>query len=150
MARIEKGQSYADLGFKVDGKGIATDLTTGQSLPKAEVDKRLQGSGYSQLAKSRGGIAGVYDRNKKVINPIMEVGLGLLPGIGPALAAGYGAAVGGFDHEGQGGIKPVSHAEVIEVFSSNNERVKQGIFKIIETLPKDRTCSCGSALSGAR
>jgi 5'-methylthioadenosine phosphorylase len=52
--------------------------------------------------------------------------------------------------EGQGGIKPVSHAEVIEVFSSNNERVKQGIFKIIETLPKERTCTCGSALSGAR
>ena len=52
--------------------------------------------------------------------------------------------------EGQGGIKPVSHAEVIEVFSSNNERVKQGIFKIIETLPKERTCTCGSALAGAR
>jgi hypothetical protein len=39
---------------------------------------------------------------------------------------------------------------VIEVFSSNNERVKQGIFKIIETLPKERTCTCGSALAGAR
>jgi 5'-methylthioadenosine phosphorylase len=52
--------------------------------------------------------------------------------------------------EGQGGVKPVSHAEVIEVFASNNERVKQGIFKIIEALPKERTCTCGSALAGAR
>jgi 5'-methylthioadenosine phosphorylase len=52
--------------------------------------------------------------------------------------------------EGQTGVKPVSHAEVIEVFASNNERVKQGIFKIIEALPAERTCSCGSALTGAR
>jgi 5'-methylthioadenosine phosphorylase len=52
--------------------------------------------------------------------------------------------------EGQGGIKPVSHAEVMEVFARNNERVKQGIFKIVEALPADRTCSCGSALAGAR
>ncbi len=52
--------------------------------------------------------------------------------------------------EGQHGIKPVSHAEVIEVFSSNNERVKQGIYKIIEAIPAERTCSCGTALQGAR
>ncbi len=52
--------------------------------------------------------------------------------------------------EGQGAIKPVSHAEVMEVFASNNERVRQGIFKIIETLPKERTCACGSALASAR
>ena len=52
--------------------------------------------------------------------------------------------------EGVAGIKPVSHAEVIEVFSSNNERVKQGIFKIIESIPAERTCACGTALQGAR
>jgi 5'-methylthioadenosine phosphorylase len=52
--------------------------------------------------------------------------------------------------EGQGGIKPVSHADVMKVFASNNERVKAGIFKIIELMPKERTCACGSALSGAR
>jgi 5'-methylthioadenosine phosphorylase len=52
--------------------------------------------------------------------------------------------------EGQDGIKPVSHADVMAVFASNNERVKQGIFKIIEALPAQRTCACGSALAGAR
>jgi 5'-methylthioadenosine phosphorylase len=52
--------------------------------------------------------------------------------------------------EGQGDIKPVSHADVMKVFATNNDRIKQGIFKIIETLPAERTCSCGSALAGAR
>jgi 5'-methylthioadenosine phosphorylase len=52
--------------------------------------------------------------------------------------------------EGVDGIKPVSHADVMHVFASNNERVKQGIFKIIEAMPTERTCGCGSALSGAR
>jgi 5'-methylthioadenosine phosphorylase len=52
--------------------------------------------------------------------------------------------------EGQNGIKPVSHHEVIEVFNRNNERVKNAIFKIIENVPDEHTCSCGSALSGAR
>jgi 5'-methylthioadenosine phosphorylase len=52
--------------------------------------------------------------------------------------------------EGQDGIKPVSHADVMQVFASNNERVKQGIFRIVETMPTERTCSCGTALTGAR
>ncbi len=52
--------------------------------------------------------------------------------------------------EGQDGIEPVTHAAVMEVFATNNERVKQGIFKLIELMPKERTCTCGSALAGAR
>lgn len=52
--------------------------------------------------------------------------------------------------EGQSGIEPVSHAEVMKFFASNNERVKGGIFKLIEAIPAERTCACGSALSGAR
>lgn len=52
--------------------------------------------------------------------------------------------------EGVEGIKPVSHADVMDVFARNNERVKAGIFKIIENMPADRTCTCGSALTGAR
>jgi hypothetical protein len=38
----------------------------------------------------------------------------------------------------------------MQVFASNNERVKNAIFKIIENAPDERTCSCGSALAGAR
>jgi len=52
--------------------------------------------------------------------------------------------------EGQKGIKPVSHGEVMKFFASNNERVKAAIFKLIEAIPKRRTCSCGTALKGAR
>jgi hypothetical protein len=102
MARLQKGQTYTDLGFSVDSKGIATDLTTGKGLPKAEVDKRLEGSGYSQLAKERGGLAGVYDRNKSVI-PAVQTALAVLPGIGPLASAAMGA-VKGFDRPGEGGV----------------------------------------------
>ncbi len=48
------------------------------------------------------------------------------------------------------GVPPVSHEEVLKVFSSNNERVKNAIFKIIETTPAERSCTCGTALTGAR
>lgn len=52
--------------------------------------------------------------------------------------------------EGQNGIKPVSHHEVIEVFNSNNARVKDAIYRIVERLDLTAACSCHSALQGAR
>ena len=52
--------------------------------------------------------------------------------------------------EGMEGIKPVSHHEVIEVFNSNNARVKDGIFKIVEQLDVKADCKCQHALEGAR
>jgi 5'-methylthioadenosine phosphorylase len=55
--------------------------------------------------------------------------------------------VGLEDHPG---IEPVSHEEVMRVFASNVDRVRGGIFKIVEATPRDRTCACGSALAGAR
>jgi 5'-methylthioadenosine phosphorylase len=51
---------------------------------------------------------------------------------------------------GLAGANPVTHEDVLKVFASNNERVKQGIFKIVESMPAERTCACGSALAGAR
>jgi 5'-methylthioadenosine phosphorylase len=52
--------------------------------------------------------------------------------------------------EEENGIEPVSHAAVMKIFASNNERVKNGIYRIIENTPKERTCACGSALAGAQ
>lgn len=52
--------------------------------------------------------------------------------------------------EGVGGIQPVSHHEVIEVFNKNNARVKDGIFKIVEHLDVNADCKCLHALEGAR
>jgi hypothetical protein len=103
MARIEKGQSYPELGFRVDGKGIAYDLKTGASLAKAQVDARLQGSGMSQLGKKRGGVAGVWDRNKKVIVPLASAALGAVTG-GVAAPMLLGAASRGLDRAGKRGI----------------------------------------------
>lgn len=96
MAQIQKWQSYPEMGFRVDGKGIAYDLTTNQPMAKAEVNARLsqEGSGISNLDTKHGGIQRVYDANKQFINPIAEIGLGLIPGVGPGLAAAYGAATG--------------------------------------------------------
>ena len=52
--------------------------------------------------------------------------------------------------EGQAGIEPVTHEGVIEVFQANTERIKRVLFAMIEQMPEERTCNCGSALQGAR
>lgn len=54
------------------------------------------------MARKRGGIAGFYDQNKKVIVPV-ATGLAGLFGT-PALGAAVGAAFGGLDRPGKSGI----------------------------------------------
>jgi hypothetical protein len=54
------------------------------------------------MARKRGGIAGFYDRNKKIIKPV-AAGLAGMLGT-PALGAAVGAAFGGLDREGKRGI----------------------------------------------
>ena len=53
------------------------------------------------MARKRGGLAGIWDRDKQFIKPIATIGAGL---INPALGAAVGGAIGGFDRPGQGGI----------------------------------------------
>jgi hypothetical protein len=53
------------------------------------------------MARKRGGLAGLWDRNKQFIKPIATIGAGL---INPALGAAVGGAMGGLDRPGQGGI----------------------------------------------
>jgi len=48
------------------------------------------------------------------------------------------------------GMAPVSHHEVIEVFKSNNERVKNAIGKIVAGIDIHADCTCHHALEGAR
>lgn len=48
------------------------------------------------------------------------------------------------------GVPPVTVPEVIEVFQSNNARVRELLLAAIETLPTTRDCGCASALDGAR
>lgn len=52
--------------------------------------------------------------------------------------------------EGHSNIKPVSHGDVIKVFTKNNEKVKKMIIKMIEKIPAKRSCACGEALKTAR
>lgn len=53
------------------------------------------------MARKRGGLAGIWDRNKKILAPVATGIAGL---INPALGAAVGGAIGGFDRPGKGGI----------------------------------------------
>ena len=44
--------------------------------------------------------------------------------------------------EGRPEVKPVTHEEVLKVFDSNVDRVKQLLYRIIEHLPPERSCHC--------
>ena len=46
-------------------------------------------------------------------------------------------------------IAPVSHAEVLKVFGENIETLRDLLFAAIPALPEERTCPCGTALSGS-
>ncbi|GAC1558584.1 MAG: S-methyl-5'-thioadenosine phosphorylase [Vulcanimicrobiaceae bacterium] len=48
------------------------------------------------------------------------------------------------------GAEPVTHADVLKIFASNNDRVRAGIVKLVEAIPAERTCGCGDALASAR
>lgn len=50
-----------------------------------------------------------------------------------------------------GNVDPVSHAEVVKVFTENNAKLLSLLNKLIETTPeRSKKCSCASALVGAR
>lgn len=48
------------------------------------------------------------------------------------------------------GAPAVTHEEVIRVFSQNNQRVRELLFRTIPELPPERDCECATALAGAR
>jgi 5'-methylthioadenosine phosphorylase len=48
------------------------------------------------------------------------------------------------------GVPPVTHEAVIEVFTANNERLRDLLFAMVPALPAERSCACATALDGAR
>ena len=52
--------------------------------------------------------------------------------------------------EGLPGVDPVSHSEVVRVFTENNAKLKDLLFALLPNIPGDRTCPCATALKGAR
>ena len=52
--------------------------------------------------------------------------------------------------EGDPNIKPVSHAEVIKVFTENNERLRKLIYEMVPKIPKEANKEVKDVLKGAR
>ena len=52
--------------------------------------------------------------------------------------------------EGDASVNPVSHEEVIKVFNSKMDSLRELIVEIVKMMPEKRTCDCGSALKHAR
>ncbi len=48
------------------------------------------------------------------------------------------------------GAPPVTHEQVIEVFTENNAKLRELLFAAIPELPAERDCICATALTGAR
>jgi 5'-methylthioadenosine phosphorylase len=42
----------------------------------------------------------------------------------------------------------VTHAEVLEVFARNVDRLKELLLGTVPAMPSERTCACSSALDG--
>jgi 5'-methylthioadenosine phosphorylase len=51
---------------------------------------------------------------------------------------------------GVGDAAPVTHDEVLRVFTENNARLRDLLFAVIPGLPEKRDCPCATALTGAR
>ncbi len=51
--------------------------------------------------------------------------------------------------EGMPDVEPVSVAGVVEVFNKNNARVRDLLLRLIPRIPRERSCICARALSGA-
>jgi len=51
--------------------------------------------------------------------------------------------------EGEGGIQPVSVAEVVQVMNANNDHVRRLIQELVPRLAAPRTCDCPRALDNA-
>ena len=98
--QLQKGQTYPELGIRVDSKGITYDLKTGQTLSRGQVDDLVRGTDYANMARKRGGINGVYDRNKGIIVPLLDVAATTLTGgaIPPGVTS---AVIRGADQEGR-------------------------------------------------
>ncbi len=48
------------------------------------------------------------------------------------------------------GVPPVTHEEVVRVFTENNAKLRDLLFAAIPAVPEARDCPCATALSGAR
>jgi len=106
----------------------------------------VQGPRFSTRAESRE----FRDRGWHVINMtqypevILARELGMCY-LNVSLITDYDAGL-----EGHAEVRPVTHQEVLRVFNSNLERLRQLLWELIPALPSERGCACGRAVEDAR
>lgn len=79
------------------GKGASKEKFAWRNAERARL-------GLGKEKRKRGGLGGVWDRNKGVIKQAVPAALSFIPGAGIPLAAGARAAMEGFDRPGKRGI----------------------------------------------
>ena len=95
------------------------------------------------MARKRGGIAGIYDRNKTLIKTIAPIAAGFIPGVGPLVGAALGAAMGG-DTEGKGYFKGFNAGGAVKGGLSGyggaklGQAAKGGLAKMFTASPLDK------------
>ena len=95
------------------------------------------------MARKRGGLAGLYDRNKKYIKTLAPIAAGFVPGVGPALGAALGAAMGG-DTEGKGYFSGFNTAGAVKGGISGyggaklGQAAKSRVSKMLTASPLDK------------
>lgn len=94
--RIRAIEQEADRRSRLDGKTSKKERFRIRNELRAE-------AGLPKEKKKRGGVAGVWDRNKNVITPV-AAGLAALATGGLAAPALVGATMRGLDRPGEGGI----------------------------------------------
>ena len=95
------------------------------------------------MARKRGGLAGIYDRNKKYIKTLAPIAAGFIPGVGPLVGAALGAAMGG-DTEGKGYFKGFNAGGAVKGGLSGyggaklGQAAKGGLAKMFTASPLDK------------
>jgi hypothetical protein len=88
-------------------------------------------------------VAGIYDRNKKLIKTIAPIAAGFIPGVGPLVGAALGAAMGG-DTEGKGYFSGFNTGGAIKGGISGyggaklGQAAKGGLAKMFTASPVDK------------
>jgi 5'-methylthioadenosine phosphorylase len=105
----------------------------------------IQGPRFSTLAESRWFSAAGWDVINMTQYPEAILARELeICYVNISLITDYDAGL-----EGRPDVEPVSVAGVIEVFHRNNARVRDLLLRLIPRIPRERSCICASALTGA-
>ena len=105
----------------------------------------IQGPRFSTLAESRWFSAAGWDVINMTQYPEAILARELeLCYVNISLITDYDAGL-----EDRPDVEPVSVAGVIEVFHRNNARVRDLLLRLIPRIPRERSCICASALTGA-